>query len=213
MRIDVWSDVVCPWCYLGKKRLEKALEGLDFADEVEVHWRAFQLDPTAGTEPKDLRSAIDRKYGPGSFDGMSKRLGALGQELGIDYRFDLAQRVTSVPALMLVAWIEANEGMETADRMHDRLFRAYFTDGANIADPKNLVDWAVEVGVDRELAGEAVATNAGREAVVRDLEAAADKDITGVPAFVIEDSALIPGAQDVDTIQKILTRMHERLSV
>ncbi|WP_436792698.1 DsbA family oxidoreductase [Actinospongicola halichondriae] len=212
MRIDVWSDVVCPWCYLGKKRLEKALEGLDFADEVEVHWRAFQLDPTAGTEPKDLRTAIDRKYGPGSFDGMSKRLGALGEELGIDYRFDLAQRVTSVPALMLVAWIEANEGMETADKMHDRLFRAYFTDGANIADPENLVDWAVEVGVDRELAGEAVATNAGRDAIVRDLEAAADKDITGVPAFVIEDSALIPGAQDVDTIQKILTRMHERLS-
>lgn len=212
MRIDVWSDVVCPWCYLGKKRLEKALEGLDFADEVEVHWRAFQLDPTAGTEPKDLRQAIDRKYGPGSFDGMSKRLGDLGAELGIDYRFDLAQRVTSVPALMLVAWIEQNEGAETAEKMHDRLFHAYFTEGANIADPANLVDWAVEVGVDRELAGEAVATNAGREAVVKDLEAAADKDITGVPAFVIEDAALIPGAQDVETIRQILTRMHDRLA-
>ncbi len=212
MRIDVWSDVVCPWCYLGKRRLEKALEGLDFADEVEVHWRAFQLDPTAGTEPKDLRQAIDRKYGPGSFDGMSKRLGALGEELGIDYRFDLAQRVTSIPALMLVAWIEQNEGREIAEKMHDRLFHAYFTEGANIADAKNLVDWAVEVGVDRELAGEAVATNAGRDAVVRDLEAAADKDITGVPAFVIEDAALIPGAQDVETIQQILTRMHDRLA-
>lgn len=212
MRIDVWSDVVCPWCYLGKKRLEKALDGLDFGSEVEVRWRAFQLDPTAGTEPKDLRTAIDRKYGPGAFDGMSKRLGQLGEDLGIDYRFDLAQRVTSVPALMLVAWIEENEGIELADKMHDRLFRAYFTEGENIADSANLVEWAVEIGVDRELAGEAVATGAGREAVVRDLEAAADKDITGVPAFVIEDAALIPGAQDVETMQQILTRMHDRLS-
>lgn len=211
MRIDVWSDVVCPWCYLGKKRLEKAIDGLEFGDEIEVRWRAFQLDPTAGTEPKDLATAIDRKYGPGAFDGMSTRLGALGEEVGIDYRFDLAQRVTSVPALMLVAWIEENEGPDVAEKMHDRLFHAYFTEGANIADPKNLVDWAVEVGVDRELAGEAVATGAGRDAVVRDLEAAADKDITGVPAFVIEDAALIPGAQDVETMQIMLTRMHDRL--
>ena len=83
MRIDVWSDVVCPWCYLGKKRLEKAIDGLEFGDEIEVRWRAFQLDPTAGTEPKDLATAIDRKYGPGAFDGMSTRLGALGEEVGL----------------------------------------------------------------------------------------------------------------------------------
>ncbi len=212
MRIDVWSDVVCPWCYLGKKRLEAALDGLDFADEVEVRWRAFQLDPTATSEPKDLRAAIDRKYGPGAFDGMQKRLGALGAEVGIEYRFDRAQRVTSVPALALVAWVEGELGPEAAARLHDRLFQAYFTDGANIADPSNLVDWAVEVGADRELAGEAVATGAGRDSVVADLEAAAERQLTGVPAFVIEDRHLIPGAQDVDTMQKILARVHDKLA-
>ena len=210
MRIDVWSDVVCPWCYLGKRRLEVALAGLDFADDVEVRWRAFQLDPTATAEPKDLAVAVDRKYGPGSFEGMSRRLGALGAELDIDYRFDIAQRVTSVPALALVAWIEATEGAAAADRMHDRLFRAYFTDGANIADPANLVSWAAEIGVDRELAGEAVATGAGRDAVAADLEAAADRQIAGVPAFVIEDAFVIPGAQDVDTMRNLLTRIHAK---
>ncbi len=210
MRIDVWSDVVCPWCYLGKKRLEAALVELDFADEVDVRWRAFQLDPTASTEPKDLRVAIDRKYGPGSFEGMSRRLGALGAEVGIDYRFDLAQRVTSVPALMLVAWVEQARGPETAARLHDRLFRAYFTEGANVADPDNLVDWAVEVGADRQLAAEAVAAGAGRDAVVHDLEAATQRQITGVPAFVIEDKALIPGAQDVETFKIMLTRLHDK---
>ena len=212
MRIEVWSDVVCPWCYLGKRRLEEAIDGLDFADELEIRWRAFQLDPTATAEPQDLEHAIDRKYGPGAFRAMSTRLGALGREVGIDYRFDLAQRVTSVPALLLVAWVEASLGDDAAARLHERLFRAYFTEGANIAEPANLVDWAVEVGADRELAGEAVATGAGREQLVADLEAAAERQITGVPAFVIEDLHLIPGAQDVDTMRTLLTRIHAKLA-
>ena len=212
MQIDVWSDVVCPWCYLGKKRLEAALAGLDWADEVTVRWRAYQLDPTATTEPKDLAAAIDRKYGPGSFVGMSKRLGALGTPLGIDYRFDLAQRVTSVPALMLVAWVEETYDLAMADRLHDRLFQAYFTDGDNIADAANLARWAAEVGADPELAGEAIASGAGREQVAADLEAAAERQITGVPAFVIEDKHMIPGAQEVETIQTILERVRTKLA-
>lgn len=211
MRIDVWSDVVCPWCYLGKKRLEEALDGLDFADEIEIHWRAFQLDPTATAEPKDLKSALERKYGPGAFEGMKSRLGALGDEIGIDYRFDDAVRVTSVPALMLVAWVGRNEGPEVAAKLHDRLFHAYFTEGANIAEPANLVEWAVEVGVDRELAGEAVATGAGRDDVVRDLEAAAEREIIGVPAFVLDDRAIIPGAQDVQTLRTMITRIRDKM--
>ena len=211
MRIDVWSDVVCPWCYLGKRRLELAIAGLDFADELDVRWRAFQLDPTATTEPKDLRVALERKYGPGAFDAMQTRLGALGREVGIDYRFEDAVRVTSVPALMLVAWVEDTLGTGAAGQLHDRLFHAYFTEGANVADPANLVQWAVEVGADRELAGEAVATGAGREAVVGDLEAAAERDITGVPAFVLADRALIPGAQDVDTMRAMITRVRDKV--
>ena len=211
MRIEVWSDVVCPWCYLGKKRLEEALAGLGFADEVEVRWRAFQLDPTATAEPKDLRVALERKYGPGAFEGMQRRLGALGADAGIDYRFEDVLRVTSVPALMLVAWVEERHGPETAGRLHDRMFRAYFTEGANIADAENLLTWASEVGVDRDEAAEAVATGAGREAVVRDLEEAAERQITGVPAFLVAGRALIPGAQDVETMRAIITRVHDKV--
>jgi len=210
MRIDVWSDVVCPWCYLGKVRLETALAQLPFADEVDVRWRAFQLDPTATAEPKDLRTAIERKYGQGAFDGMIRRLTALGADAGIDYRFDLAQRVTSLAALRLVAWTEATLGPDAAGRLHDRLFRAYFTDGANVAEPANLVAWAVEVGADRELAGEAVATGAGGDQVIADLREAAERQVTGVPAFVIDDRHLIPGAQDVETMRTLLARIHER---
>lgn len=212
MRIDVWSDVVCPWCYLGKRRLDAALAQLDPEVEVEVRWRAFQLDPTATSEPADLRASLERKYGPGAFDGMTGRLVPLGAELGIDYRFDRALRVTSRPALALVAWVADTLGHEAADRLHDRLFLAYFTEGANIAEPANLVDWAVEVGAERELAGEAVATGAGDDQVAADVVAAAERDITGVPAFVIDDAHLIPGAQDVETLRNLLTRIHARRS-
>src|SRR3546814_4058429 len=108
---------------------------------------------------------------------MTGRLVPLGREVGIDYRFDRAQRVTSLPALSLVAWVAATVGHEAADALHERLFRAYFTEGANIADPAHLVDWAVEAGADRELAGEAVATGAGRDAVAADPEGAADRQV------------------------------------
>ncbi len=208
MRIDVFSDVVCPWCYLGKTRLEAALDRLPFGDQVQVHWRAFQLDPTATEEPQDLRTALERKYGPGSFDAMNQRLLALGGAAGLDYRFDRAVRVSSLPALRLVAWVEAEHGLEAAHALHDRLFLAYFTEGANIAVADNLVGWAVEVGADEDAARTAVATQAGADAVQADLDWARAARISSVPSFVIDQRHLIPGAQDVDTMVALLTQVH-----
>ncbi|MEM9712613.1 MAG: DsbA family oxidoreductase [Actinomycetota bacterium] len=212
MRIDVWSDVVCPWCYLGKRRLDDALEGLDGVDDIEVRWRAFQLDPSASTDPGPLRPVIDAKYGPGAFESMSARLSALGDDAGIDYRWDEVQRVSSRAALDLVAWVESTEGAEAAERLHDRLFRAYFTEGANIADPSSLVDWAVEVGVDRSVATEAVSSGAGRAAVDDDLLLAGQRGISGVPAFVFEDTWLVSGAQDVETLRSVIAQVREQLA-
>ncbi len=212
MRIDVWSDVVCPWCYLGKRRLDEALAGLDDVDDIEVRWRAFQLDPKASTEPGPLRPVIDAKYGPGAFESMSQRLSALGDDAGIDYRWDEIQRVSSRAALDLVAWVEAAEGAETAARLHDRLFLAYFSEGANIADPDSLVQWAVDVGVDRALAAEAVAAGAGHESVEAELVRAGQRGISGVPAFVFEDTWLVSGAQDVETLRAVIGQVREKLS-
>jgi len=206
MRVDVWSDVVCPWCYLGKRRLEAAIAGLDWGDEIEVHWRAYLLDPGAPLEPQELKPVIERKYGPGAFDGMVRRLTALGAEAGIEFRFDRAQRANSVSALRLLAWAAETERLAVADQLHDRLFRAYFTDGDNIADVASLTTWAEEVGLDRALAAEALGGQAGGDQVAADLEEAADRQITGVPAFVIDGKFMIPGAQDVETIQAILER-------
>lgn len=203
--------MVCPWCYLGKKRLEAALDIVG-RDGIEVHWRAYQLDPTATAEPKDLRRAIETKYGPGAFDNMVGRLTALGEEVGIDYRFDIAKRVSSLDALRLVAWADATADAATVDALHDRLFLAYFTEGANIADHDALAGFAADVGLDAGAAREALAGGFGREEVAADLEAAAERSVTGVPAFVIQDAFLIPGAQDVETMANLLGRAKERLA-
>lgn len=210
VHIDVWSDVICPWCFLGKRRLEQALEVAGLADAVTVRWRAYQLDPRATAEPGDLRTALDRKYGPGAFDGMTRRLTALGAHEGIEYRFDLAQRVGTADAHRLLAWAWATGGAPAQGALAERLFLAYFTEGANVADHDQLVGLVGEVGLDTDEAAGVLASSAFADEVADDLTAALDLQITGVPAFVVAERLLIPGAQEVDTFVALLTRAAER---
>lgn len=211
MRIDIWSDIVCPWCYLGARRLDAALDRLEWGDEVEIVWRAYQLDPSASDEPGDLRRAIDRKYGPGAFDSMADRLTALGADVDIDYRFDRALRVNTFAGHRLMAWA-LTHGPQRQSALGDRLFRAYFTDGENIADQVRLRRLAGEIGLDATEAGEVLDAGSFADDVQRDLTAAAERSITAVPTFVIADRLAVPGAQDVDTMVSLLERARDRLA-
>jgi len=210
VRIDIWSDVVCPWCYLGKRRFERAVTGLAWRDEVEVRWRAYQLDPGASREPGDLRASLDRKYGPGAFDGMVRRLGELGAAEGIGYRFDRALRVNTLEAHQLVAWAWATGGAAAQDDVVERLFRAYFEEGANVADPATLAAVADAAGLDADDAARALGDGRFAGEVAEDLAAARERELTGVPAFVIEDRLLVPGAQEVETFTAVLERARQR---
>ena len=180
MRIDIWSDMVCPWCYLGHRRFELALDELraEGNGNFDVRWHAFELDPTAPAEPGDLRRVIEKKYGPGAFDGMTGRLTALGEAEGLDYRFDLAQRVNTFDAHRLTAWAAA-DGPQAQDTMLRRLFRAYFTEGATLSDHAVLAALAADVGMDADaalvmLAGDDFAEDVrADEAMAQDQEAAA----------------------------------------
>jgi predicted DsbA family dithiol-disulfide isomerase len=211
VRIDIWSDIVCPWCYLGARRLDAAVTQLGWDDEVEIVWRAYQLDPSAPNEPGDLRRAIERKYGPGSFDSMTDRLTSLAPEVGIEYRFDRALRVNTLDAHRLMAWA-LTHGSAAQSALGDRLFRAYFTDGENVADHAALRRCAADAGLDDTEAGEVLAAGTFAEQVQQDLQAAAERGITAVPTFVVADRLAIPGAQDVDTMVSLLTRARERLA-
>lgn len=210
VRIDVWSDVICPWCFLGKRRLERAIEVAGLTDAVSVRWRAYQLDPRATAEPGDLRAALERKYGPGAFDAMTRRLTALGAHEGIDYRFDRAQRVGTVDAHRLLAWAWATGGAPAQGALAERLFHAYFTEGTNVADHEQLARLAGEVGLDTGEAAGVLASAAFADEVTDDLTTALDLQISGVPAFVVAERLLIPGAQEVDTFVALLTRAAER---
>lgn len=212
MHIDIWSDVVCPWCFLGKRRFERAVARLDDPSAIEVRWRAFQLDPSAGPEPGDLRRSIEAKYGPGAFDGMTTRLTDLGAAEGIDYRFDRALRVNTRDAHRLLAWAWDTAGAAGQGTLAERLFVAYFEQGANVADHQQLAGFAADVGLDAEDAADALSEGRYADEVDADIAGATELDITGVPAFVVGERFLIPGAQEVDTFEQLLTRAHERFS-
>ncbi len=213
MELEVFSDVVCPWCLLGARRLDLALDELDRTgtlerDAVTVRWRAFQLDPSAPAEPQDLRPTIDRKYGPGSFDVMTQRLSTLGHEVGIDYRFDLAQRVNTFDAHRLLAWSATQPAGQ--GQLVGLLFTAYFTSGADVSDHATLVGLADAAGLDPQAASDVLAGDDWSEPVLADRAAAERLDVSGVPTFVVDGGAVIPGAQDVATLVRFLGRLAAR---
>jgi predicted DsbA family dithiol-disulfide isomerase len=207
VRIDIWSDVVCPWCYLGHRRFAKAVEQLPNL-EVDVHWRAFELDPRAPREPQPLRSVIERKYGPGTYDTMTQRLVDLGAAEGIDYRFDLAQRTNTFDAHRVLAWAATQP--EGQDPIAERFFLAYFTEGRDLANPSTLVDLVSETGGDSAEVAVLLTTDDFAHEVRVDEAQAQEYEVTGVPAFVLADRLMIPGAQDVDTLVRVLERAVER---
>jgi predicted DsbA family dithiol-disulfide isomerase len=211
LQIEVFSDVVCPWCWLGKRRLERAREQLDFADEIDVRWRAFQLDPRAPVEPRAYADVLARKYGEGAVPPITNRLGELGRHEGLDFRWDRVQRVNSFDAHRLLAWA-ATRSTAAQNALAEGLFRAYFTEGANVADRATLTSLAAEVGLDGVDAAAVLATGAFADEVRADLAEAVENDVLGVPTFLLAPNFAIPGAQEIQTFKMMLTRVHDRQS-
>ena len=216
----MFSDVVCPWCFLAARRLRHALGELAaapaeegggaWATEVEVRWRAFQLDPGARRGGTTLREVLERKYGPGAFDAMTARFARLGPPEGIDYRFDLARRAPTGDAHRLLAWAWEESGAVGQGRLADELFTAYFERGADISDHGTLAGLAGSAGLAPTVAAEVLATEAFADDVAADLAEAASLDIHAVPTMVVADGVAIPGAQDTVTLRSMLARLHAR---
>ncbi len=207
MKIEIWSDVVCPWCYVGKRRLESALEVFD--EDVEIEWRSFELDPGA---PKSIDGPLDemlsRKYrlGISRARAMMENMRQMAESEGLQLRFEDAKSGNTLDAHRLIHFAKAKgRGAE----MKERLLRAYFTDGLPISDPNTLADLAADVGLDRDAAAEALAAG-DFEANVRADEAEARQiGITGVPFFLIDGKFGVSGAQTPDTLLHVLNRARE----
>ena len=219
VRIDVFSDVVCPWCFLAARRLTAVLDDLGndpasgLRHPIEIRWRAFQLDPGAGRRSTDLRTALEAKYGPGSFDAMTRRFAELGPPVGIAYDFSVAQRVNTFDAHRLLAWAWDATGAVGQNRLADALFSAYFEHGEDLADHSVLARLAGSVGLDSETAADVLAGEGYTAEVRADLDEAAGLDIHAVPTMVIGGQFTLPGAQDPDTLRSVLVRVGRRMDV
>jgi predicted DsbA family dithiol-disulfide isomerase len=196
--IDVVSDVVCPWCYLGKRRLERAIALVPELD-VTVRWRPFQLDPSVPPEGMDRREYFRRKFGsPDAVADAHRRLTEFGRAEGIEYRFDdMTRAANTIDAHRVIRWAAA-EGKEEA--MVERLFHANFTDALDIGDRQTLARLAGELGMDADMVAARLATDEDRAAVEAEIGEAQRIGVTGVPTFIVDRRYAVVGAHPAESI-------------
>jgi predicted DsbA family dithiol-disulfide isomerase len=204
MRVEVWSDVVCPWCYIGKRRLEQALSEFPHADDVEVVWRSYQLDPSAPTSPVEtVAEHLGRKYGGGAERGreMVERVEAVAAEEGMIWRHHESLRVGTLDAHRLL-----HAAGELRGELKEALLDAYFLRAQNIADHETLTRIATEVGLDEVLVKEVLTSARYADEVEADIRQAAAYGATGVPFFVIDQKYGVSGAQPAEVFGQVLER-------
>ncbi|BAB48088.1 MULTISPECIES: DsbA family oxidoreductase [Mesorhizobium] len=198
--VDVVSDVVCPWCFIGQKRLDKAVAA---AGDVDVHirWRPFQLDPTIPPQGKDRREYMLAKFGSDErIREIHARIEPLGEAEGISFAFDAIKVApNTLDAHRLIRWAGA-AGEAVQNRLVRRLFQLNFEEGVNIGDHAVLVEAAREAGMDASVVATLLPTDADVEAVRTEIATASRMGISGVPCFLLEGKYAVMGAQDVDTL-------------
>jgi predicted DsbA family dithiol-disulfide isomerase len=209
LTIDVVSDVVCPWCYLGEKRLAAALA--QESEPVVVRWRPYQLDPTIPEGGLDRKAYMERKFGnDGKLKAVHDRLAQLGAEVDLPFAFD---RITRAPntldAHRLIRW-SASSGVQSA--VVDRLFRAYFVEGRDIGERGTLIDIAADSGLEAGLVGRLLDEGADVDAVQNEIAQAQAIGVTGVPFFIFAGRLAVPGAQDVSVLRRAITQAREPTS-
>jgi predicted DsbA family dithiol-disulfide isomerase len=206
MEVEIWSDVVCPWCYVGKRQFEEALRRFPHADQVTVSWRSFELDPASPREVGlSMDTILERKYGMSEDQARAanRQMTALAAGVGLEYHLDWVRVGNTFGAHRLIHLAATRD---LADALKERLLAAYFTEGRSVGDPATLSELAVAVGldpteVDRTLAGEAFAAD-----VRADEARALALGATGVPFFVIDETYGVAGAQGADVLLGALER-------
>lgn len=200
--IDVVSDVVCPWCLIGKKRLEKGL-ALRPDVPVVVHWRPFQLDPTIPDGGWDRTEYMTKKFGSiERVTELHRQIAEMGADEGIAFDFAAIERSpNTLDAHRLIRW-SAEAGLQ--NEMVDALFTAFFEEGRDVGDPEVLGDIAEEVGLDRDAVMERLDSDADRDAIREEIERAAAIGIRGVPFFIFAGKIGVSGAEAPEVIAKAL---------
>jgi predicted DsbA family dithiol-disulfide isomerase len=211
LRIDIVSDAICPWCYIGKRQLERALEtlsqeGLQFS----VHWNPFQLNPDMPKEGRDRATYRALKFGnPERVREMDERVTGAAANVGLAFRLDLIQRTPNTLDAHRLIWLAGREGVQ--DAVMEAVFVAYFTQGRDIGDRDVLADCAAQAGMDRA----AVADFLGGEVAAQEMlaadRAAREAGVNGVPSFFLDGYGLYSGAMPAETMAEALRKGHQIL--
>ena len=205
--LDILSDPICPWCYIGKAKLDRALEAAP-GHPFEIRWRPFQLNPEMPAEGMDRASYLEAKFGgPEGAQKVYDRIAQAAAEAGLDVDFSRIGRTPStLDAHRLIRWARI-EGLQ--QRVVDILFRRYFTEGQDISDRKILADAAEEAGLDRDLVERLLESEADREEVRAEDAAARDIGVSGVPTFLIDGKYVVQGAQEPDLWARVIDELQQ----
>jgi predicted DsbA family dithiol-disulfide isomerase len=210
IQLDIISDVMCPWCFIGKRRLEKALNDLDPDIDVHIQWRPYQLDPTLPSEGKDRDTYLAEKFGGiERARSLYQNIVNAGDLEGIPFSFDAIKvSPNTLDAHRLIRWAQ-NAGEGAQDKVVERLFELYFLEGKNIGDHAVLLDIAKECGLDVAIVESLLATDSDRDAVSQEIAVAQQMGVTGVPCFIIDNKYAVMGAQDPQTIAGAISQAAE----
>ncbi|WP_260625715.1 DsbA family oxidoreductase [Hymenobacter sediminicola] len=207
--IEIWSDIVCPFCYIGKRRLEKALASFPHSDAIEIKWRSFELDPEANPMPGENQyKRLASKYGKTEdwARQMSANMTQMAAEEGLAFDFDHAVPANTFRAHQLVH-LAAQHGLQDAAK--ERLFKAYLEEGQDINEVATLIRLAQELGIPNDQAEKVLAADAFAQEVRHDEYQARQIGVRGVPYFVFDDKYAVSGAQPAEMFAEVLARVWE----
>ena len=206
MKVEIYADVACPWCYIGKHRFERALAAFPGAADVEVVYRPYQLDPDAPAEATGHRAWLDQRYGPES-SSMDAKVAQLGLDEGITFDFDRALHVNTLAAHRLMAYALAEGGPQAQAAVGEALYTARFGTGGNVGDHAQLARIAEQAGLDREAAAAYLASEAGAADVLAQIEQARELGVKSVPTYVFDGRFAVEGAHETSTFLKVLDQV------
>ncbi|GAA0781445.1 DsbA family oxidoreductase [Roseibium denhamense] len=205
--IDVVSDVMCPWCFIGKRRLEAAIRAVPDLD-IQVRWHPFQLDSTLPKTGKDRQQYLNDKFGGADrARHVYSQIELAGKSEGIDFAFDkIKLSPNTLDCHRLILWSRADD---LQDEVVELLFRAYFLNGENLADAKVLVRISEEAGMQSDLVEHLLATETDLDKTRQQIEKAQESGVTGVPCFIIDSRFVVAGAEKPETLAAALTHANE----
>lgn len=212
VRVEIWSDVVCPWCFIGKRRFEAAIAQLrekGVTEPIEVVYKAFQLDPTAPVGvATPVVDAYAKKFGGRErAEQILQHVTTVAAADSIEFNMDIAVRANTILCHRALHWVLEHHGIVTQAEYKEKLLLAYFTEGRNVGDADIVAACASEMGLDGTSLREWLDSDEGNSEVIADFQGAAMREITAVPSFVIDDKFMIPGAQDIEVFVNVMERV------